>query len=281
MDWKEYENEIHQHFKSEFPNATILYNVKIEGKFSKIERQIDVLIEDYFLGNKMRIVIDAKYYSTKIDVKDVESFIGLLNDVEAHKGIMISNEGFSQAAINRAHYDITDLELDILNFKDLKQFQAFGAIPFSGKHGVILPAPFGWIIDGTKKQNVLATFYQRGLTLEKSAANKEWMYVNIISKDKNVLDLDSFLAIEEKEIKKDFPDCKIIYSQTVKRKDEKTLLREILINTYPTPEYTGFVEFSDFIFLCVLFSPTELFKKNIKKLEHVIGNVIPLEIEQS
>lgn len=167
MTWKDYEKEIHNHFKVMFPNADISYDVNVYGRYSKVERQIDILIEDYIVGSRMRIVVDGKYFSKKVDVKDVEMFIGMLNDCEANKGLLITQEGFSKAAINRAYFDPIDIELDILNFKDLHQFQGFMGIPYSGNFGVLLPAPFGWIIDATRRPNMLATLYQRGLTLEK------------------------------------------------------------------------------------------------------------------
>jgi hypothetical protein len=40
--------------------------------------------------------------------------------------------------------------------------------------------------------------------------------------------------------------------------------------SYSTPEYTGFVEFDRFVLMCVMFSPLELEKKNIRKLRGVL-----------
>lgn len=279
MNWKEYEVEIHDHFKQMFPSADISYNVTVPGRYSKVDRQIDILIEDYVAGNRMRIVVDGKYFSQKIDVKDVEMFIGMLNDCEANKGLLITQEGYSKSAINRAHFDPIDIELDILNFKDLHQFQGFGGIPFSGKHGVILPAPFGWIIDGTRRENMLATLYQRGLTLEQAGESKEWMYVNIKSKDKDIKTLDDFLKFQEIYTFKEFPKANISFIPSVKRNDASIKVRVINIESYPTPEYTGFVEFDDFIFFCVLFTPEELKKKNIRKLESILQGVLPLRVK--
>jgi len=280
MTWKDYEIEIYDYFKTMFPNADISFNVKVFGRYSKVDRQIDILIEDYVAGNRMRIVVDGKYFSEKIDVKDVEMFIGMLNDCEVNKGLLITQVGFSKAAINRAHYDPIDIELDILNFKDLYQFQGFGGMSYSGKHGVILPAPFGWIIDGTKRPNMLASLYQRGLTIEQAGESKEWMYVNLRSKDDEIRNLNDFLQFQEGYTLHDFPDAKIAFLPTVKRNDATIKLRIIEIKSYPTKEYTGFVEFEEFIFFCVLFTPEELKKKNIRKLESILQRVLPLHVNQ-
>jgi len=280
MNWKDYEKEIQDYFTNAYPKADISHNVKILGRYSQTERQIDILIEDYVAGNRIRIVVDGKYFSEKIDVKNVEMFIGMLNDCEVNKGILISHEGFTEAAIKRAHYDPLDIDLDILNFKDLNQFQNYGGIPFCGDHGVIAPAPFGWIIDGTSRQNMLATFYQRGLTFEEAVKSKEWIYVNIMSKDSTVKSLDDFLELQKEYTMRDFPNAKIDFLPTVKREGRESKLRTIEIASYPTIEYTGFVEFEEFIFFAVLFTPLELKRKNIRKLEEIMLNALPLNIIQ-
>ena len=133
MDWKQYEDEILGHFRREFPNAKISGNAKVLGRFSKVERQVDVLVDDVLAGFSIRIAIDAKHRGRPIDVVDVESFVGFCSDIGASKGLMISLNGFTPAAINRAHNDQSDIELDVLNFEELKRFQAFLALPYAGE----------------------------------------------------------------------------------------------------------------------------------------------------
>lgn len=278
MTWQEYEKEIHSFFEQQYPSADILYNTTITGRYSKVKRQVDILIEDYVAGNRIRIVVDGKFFSKKVDVKEVEMFIGMLADCDANKGLLISNEGFTAAAINRAHYDQIDIELDVLNFKDLHQFQALGGIVYSGGHGVILPAPFGWVLDGTRRDNMLATLYQRGYTLEEAARNREWMYVNIMSKTDELNTLEALLKLQEDHTLEDYPNSVITYHPTVKRENTTIKLRVIEIDTYPTKEYTGFVEFEEFTFFCVLFTREELKQKNLKKLEAVLLSVLPLNV---
>lgn len=278
MNWKDYEIEILDYFTCQFPNAEIQHNVLIEGRYSKVQRQIDILIEDYVAGNRMRIIIDGKYYSKNIDVKDVEMFIGMLNDCEANKGLLITQEGFSPAAINRAYFDPIDIGLDVFNSKELLEFQGFTSIPYSDNNGVILQAPFGWIIDSTQQQGALCTLYQRGLSLEKAQKHKEWMYVNLYKKDKSVNCIDDLLNFQNKSIIDDFPDAEIKYIPTIKRNDASTKLRVCNISSYPTKEYTGFVEFKEFIFFCVLFSLEELKSKNIRKLESIMQQVTNLKV---
>lgn len=115
MDWQQYEKEIEAQFREAYPSARITPNAKIVGKFSKVERQIDLLIEEQASDFAFRIIVDAKYRGRKIDIGDVEAFLGLTQDVEAHTGMMIALEGYTPAAINRAHYDNLDVVLDVLS----------------------------------------------------------------------------------------------------------------------------------------------------------------------
>ena len=280
MNWKEYEEEIFENFRSAYPNTKISYNQKILGRYSKTERQIDVLIEGRIAGKKIRLVIDGKYYSENVDVKAVESFISMVEDIDAAQGILITSMGYSEAAINRAYNGPTDIELDILNFDELKQFQGFGGITYSGWHGAIIPAPFGWSVDGTKRQGSIANIYQRGKSYEQAAESGEFIYVNILSFDENLKSLDDVLKFHEENTKAYHPKATFEYSDTIDREDgNKTLLRKILREETHLEEYTGFVEFEEFCVFCVLFTPEQLRAKNIRKLEYVIERLIPMNVD--
>jgi len=279
MNWKEYEEEIFENFKSAYPNTKISYNQKIVGRYSKTERQIDVLIEGRIAGKKIRLVLDGKYYSENVDVKAVDSFISMVEDIDAAQGILITSKGYSDAAINRAYYGPTDIELDILNFEELKQFQGFGGITYSGWHGAIIPAPFGWIVDGTKRQGSIANIYQRGKTYEEAAKDGEFIYVNILSFDENLKCLDDVLKFHEENTLTYHSTATFEYSESIERSDKKkTLLRKILREETHLEEYTGFVEFEDFCVFCVLFTPEQLKTKNIRKLEYVIERLLPMNV---
>ena len=280
MDWKKYETEIFDTFKTAYPNAKIKFNQKIIGRYSKVERQIDVLIEGRIAGKKIRLVIDGKYYSENVDVKDIDSFISMVEDIDAAQGILITSKGYSQAAINRAYYGPTDIELDILNFDELKQFQGFGGLTYSGWHGAIIPAPFGWVVDGTRREGSIANIYQRGKSYEDAFNDGEFIYVNILSFDENIKNLDEVLKFHEEDTLRYHPTATFEYSDTVERSDKKkTLIRKILREETNLEEYTGFVEFEEFCVFCVLFTPEQLKTKNIRKLEYVIERLLPMNVD--
>lgn len=278
MNWKDYEVEVFSRLKDDYPRSEVTLNAKIKGLYSKTIRQIDVLIEEYVAGNRIRIIFEAKYFNRKIDVKAVESCLGMLEDVEANKAIMVSAKGFSEAAYNRAFYGPSNIELDILNFDQLKEFQGECALPYAGKFGALISAPFGWIVDGKQYQPFTATLYRRGLNLEEAIENKEFMYINYYGLECCDTTLDQVLESHRRELLAADNNTNIEWLATIKRDDAKVLLCMATSAGCSVIECTGFIVFQNYIFMCVLITPENRKKQNIRKLENVLVSTIPMEI---
>ena len=66
MDWQQYEREIEEQFRENYPSARITRDAKLAGKFSKTDRQIDLCRDDVNL-----IIGEAKSgHSLNADEKD-------------------------------------------------------------------------------------------------------------------------------------------------------------------------------------------------------------------
>lgn len=107
--WRAYERLVAKLTLEEHENSdrTVIPNARIMGKLSKRKRQIDVLIDYRFSHDlKRRVIIDAKDRKRPIDVKEVESFEGLMKDVGARRGILVCTNGYTKAALNRAQKHI-------------------------------------------------------------------------------------------------------------------------------------------------------------------------------
>lgn len=275
MNWQEYEGEIFEELHCRYPDATITRNATVPGRFSQVLRQIDILIEAQVLDAPIRVIVDAKKRAAPIDVNDVESFVSMMADVGAHRGIMISSSGYTKAATARAHNEVNqDIELDVFTLDELKHLQGHLAFPFSGSRGVILEAPFGWVIDAQRRQGAVACLYQRGYDLEAAGRAKEWMYLNFWHKDAAAPDLDGLLRLQAGTLK----DGVLTYLPGVERTDARTVIRVAQVPGYPTPEYTGFVEFDDFVFFAVLFTTPEMSKRNLRKLREILRTVMPINV---
>ena len=84
------------------PESEVLHDVKILGRHSKRKRQIDVLVKHRIGQYEIQIAIECKDVSRPIDVRGVETFHGLLDDVGVQKGVLVCPKGFSRAAKTRA-----------------------------------------------------------------------------------------------------------------------------------------------------------------------------------
>ena len=84
------------------PDAKVTHNAKLPGLLSETTRQIDVLVEQSIGQYSMRIALDCKDYRTPVDVKGVEEFHGLVQDVGVHKGALVCPAGFTKSAKKRA-----------------------------------------------------------------------------------------------------------------------------------------------------------------------------------
>jgi tetratricopeptide (TPR) repeat protein len=280
MNWKEYENEILAYFQETYPETSISFDQKIIGKYSKVLRQIDILIEGEIAGYQIKIAVDCKNFSKKIDVEQVESFCSMVEDVGAHQGVLITQKGYSKAAINRAHYGNQQVELDIINFEELKEFQSIEALPYVEHFCVIVPAPFGWVLDLKDKINSFATIHQRGLTLKESQQRNEWMYMQFWKKDFPEFGIEDLIEFQNDRILEVDKGSRFSYKNNARRKDGlNTKIRIAEVPKYSFVETTGFIEFDSHIFFIVLFTPKELLNKNIQKLQHILKVSKPAEIQ--
>lgn len=109
------------------PQAEVLHNVKIQGRLTRTGRQIDVLVKEKVGQYDISIVIECKDYKRPIDVKGVEEFAGLLEDVGAQKGVLVCPMGFSETAKTRA----AGLQIDLYSpfDTDTHKWQVSAAMP--------------------------------------------------------------------------------------------------------------------------------------------------------
>ena len=278
--WKKYEDAVFEECKISFPYDHIQKNVYRKGRYSKRSRQIDVVLEQTINEQAVTTIIDCKYYNRKVDVKKVESFIGMMDDLNADRGVIISDIGYTKAALDRAYYNPKHIELDIYSLNDFKgQFQSLAAFPYSGKHGVFLVAPLGYCIDGKKNGFSLCTLYQKGLSFEEATANYEFAYSNIVEKNikiSSVHDLNDFQIALMRDHYSTF-DYKLINSEIICTRP--TLIRIAEYDSKPFVEITGIIEFDNFLFFVVWFCAKNTIKRNLRKLELLLSRAVPVNID--
>lgn len=100
--WKRFENLVAKIQRELAPGAKITQNERIMGRRSKRRREIDIVIRQQVGQYHLMIAIDCKDYRRKVNVKDIEMFMGLIDDIGASQGAIVAASGFSAAARERA-----------------------------------------------------------------------------------------------------------------------------------------------------------------------------------
>jgi hypothetical protein len=98
MRWQQFERLAEKIMKDLAPHAEVKWNDHIVGQDSEAERQIDVSVRWKDDDEQHLLIIDAKDWSTPVDIGDVEKFAGMVRDVRASNGILVCNAGFSKQA---------------------------------------------------------------------------------------------------------------------------------------------------------------------------------------
>jgi hypothetical protein len=125
--WKRFEALVAKVQSSLSPDAKVTLDESIPGLSSHVKRQIDITVRRNIGQFEILIVIDCKDYTRPVDVKDIEEFIGLVEDVGANKGAMVSASGFTEAAKTRAQ----GCGIDLYRLVDAEEhdWQAYVSIP--------------------------------------------------------------------------------------------------------------------------------------------------------
>ncbi|MGB7194234.1 MAG: restriction endonuclease [Collimonas pratensis] len=97
-DWRDLEHLVANIQRGLAPEASVEHNVKVMGKDSEIERQIDIYVKQQIGQYTMTIAIDCKDYKRPVDVKGVEEFAGMVQDIRANKGVLVCPAGFTSSA---------------------------------------------------------------------------------------------------------------------------------------------------------------------------------------
>lgn len=110
--------------------AVVERNVQMPGAKSDTNRQIDVRVTGRIFGaGNATMVVDCKRYKKSLDVIAVGAFVGLVEDVGADIGLLVTTTGASEAAFNYAK-SVRGIRLDILPIETLAAWSPKGTVNF-------------------------------------------------------------------------------------------------------------------------------------------------------
>ncbi len=100
----EYEDFVHRVCQAlvEGDGVVLQRNKGYIGRVSGRRIKVDVSFETQLLGARILMLVECKCYKQTVEVGDVEEFHSKLDDIGAHKGIMITTVGYQSGAIKVA-----------------------------------------------------------------------------------------------------------------------------------------------------------------------------------
>ena len=110
--------------------AVVKRNVHLQGRKSHTSRQIDVMVSGKIFGlDDATMIVDCKRYKGPLDVNHVGAFVGLLEDVGADFGLLVTTVGASDAARHLAANE-RGVRVSMLAVDDLSRWSPRGTIHF-------------------------------------------------------------------------------------------------------------------------------------------------------
>ena len=116
MTWQEYQEAVAVLYEQADGFGEVSRNVVVPDKITGQARQIDVLIEINAKGHSLKMIVDAKFHSSPIDVRDLESVLALADAVGANKAIVVAANGWTEPAKKKA--DHVGCSLELLSIED-------------------------------------------------------------------------------------------------------------------------------------------------------------------
>lgn len=128
-EFREYENGVADVLASIVGEAgTARRNVRLPSRSGGRSRQIDVLVEGNVFGLAgARMIVDCKRWNKPIDAPDVEQFIGMIDDVGADMGMLVSALGASDGAMKRAQ-SARGVRVKALSTNELNGWRPVGTV---------------------------------------------------------------------------------------------------------------------------------------------------------
>ncbi|RYG86941.1 MAG: restriction endonuclease [Alphaproteobacteria bacterium] len=254
-DWRSYEAYVAGALKERFPGAEIRQDVRLRGRHSRTERQIDILVDA-----KGLIAVECKCLKRRVDVKLVESYLGMLDDLGVRSGILVTKRGYSKAALERARNDPREIDLQIIHPDRLSEYQHVGVpLIYRGELGVWLAPPPFWVADNeltNEHGGPLVMMYPLGHSLESAMRSADVIYGDILSRSSEAETLADAAMPHERDLLLDEAGTEIEVS-ALKVSDWNKITRDALLRWADIPstprdcELALYVDYGDQVLLLV------------------------------
>lgn len=100
--WLRYEKDVKDLLDS-MDDSTATHDVKRIGALSRVERQIDVLVEGQVTQTPVTIAVECKHYAKPLGIGKIDEFAGKIADLQVSHGILYALNGLTSGARSRAN----------------------------------------------------------------------------------------------------------------------------------------------------------------------------------
>lgn len=111
MTWQEYQEAVAVLYEEAEGIGEVRRNIMVPDRITGQNRQVDALLVVETKGHLLQILIDAKFHSEPLDVRDVESVAALAGAVGACSSIIVALNGWTEPASLKAKHLGCDLRL--------------------------------------------------------------------------------------------------------------------------------------------------------------------------
>ncbi|MCZ2474535.1 restriction endonuclease [Aquirufa ecclesiirivi] len=108
MKWQEYQEAVGVLYEQMSDMGEVRKNITIPDRVTGQPRQVDVWWEFQIGNHTIKILIDAKMRTSKLDIKDVEEILALAKSVKADKAIIVTNNEWTTPAEKFANHEGLD-----------------------------------------------------------------------------------------------------------------------------------------------------------------------------
>jgi hypothetical protein len=289
--WKEYEAYVYGALQRLLPGATVRQNVHLPGTKTHKQRQVDVLVERRLGTFEFKIAVDCKCYKRKVNVNDVERFLGMLDDIRVSKGVLMTTKGYTTAALKRIENESRDIELKILTTERLSEFQNIGcAMLWKGPVAAVVSPPDTWVVDNEAtpgSPRCQFSMYSLGHSRESAMRHGAFLYGNIVLKFADEPTMEAIADRHERDVTQEIPTAKFERLAPLQRVSwagrpaEETLFRVGRIHPrYRGPEYSLYIDHPKGVLVLVLLCPEGQDDTFVPILKWIAEKTLMMDCEQ-
>jgi len=232
-DWRSYEAYVAGAMAQRFPGVAVRRDVHVLGRHSQVERQIDILVDVEGL-----IAVECKCYTRPVDVKHVESYLSMLDDLGVRAGILVTTAGYSKAALSRAKNDPRNIDLQIVHPDRLSEYQHVGLpMLYREEFGISLAPPPFWVADlelNDRTDGPLVMMYPLGHSLTSALSYADVIYGRILARPEGAATLAEVAAPHAADLLLDQPGTRFEVSE-LQVKDRRGTPRDGLLRCADIP----------------------------------------------